>query len=179
MVNITKDEAMIIALDALKSTGLKWVVIEQAIETLRTTLAQPLPNARSLTDELMNCVDRLGSEADTVDPRVWDYLLVYAPKRPESKPVAMKFKIYKRTPPRGKELDQINSALLPWVYDQDPSSGYVASMWVTPIATLSLQRKPLTDDRISEILNTWDNADGTIASLCRSIEAAHGIKECS
>jgi hypothetical protein len=37
--------------------------------------------ARSLTDELMDCVDRLGSEADTVDPRVWHHLLVYAPKK--------------------------------------------------------------------------------------------------
>jgi hypothetical protein len=40
-----------------------------------------------LTDELMDCVDRLGSEADTVDPRVWQHLLVYAPK-PEEEPVA-------------------------------------------------------------------------------------------
>ena len=39
-----------------------------------------LSQARSLTDELMDCVDRLGSEADTVDPRVWQHLLVYAPK---------------------------------------------------------------------------------------------------
>jgi hypothetical protein len=44
------------------------------------------PQARSLTDELMDCVDRLGSEADTVDPRVWQHLLVYAPK-PEQEPV--------------------------------------------------------------------------------------------
>jgi len=42
--------------------------------------------ARSLTDELMDCVDRLGSEADTVDPRVWQHLLVYAPQKQE--PVA-------------------------------------------------------------------------------------------
>jgi hypothetical protein len=42
--------------------------------------AQPMAKARSLTDELMDCVDRLGSEKDTVDPRVWDHLRVYAPK---------------------------------------------------------------------------------------------------
>ena len=53
-----------------------------------------------------------------------------------TKPVAMKFQIYKQTPPRGRELEPINSALLPWVYDQDPSSGNTASMWVTPVATL-------------------------------------------
>ena len=39
----------------------------------------PLPMARSLTDELMDCVDRLGSEFDAVDPRVWDHLRVYMP----------------------------------------------------------------------------------------------------
>jgi len=35
--------------------------------------------AKTLSDELMDCVDRLGSEASDVDPRVWDHLLVYAP----------------------------------------------------------------------------------------------------
>jgi hypothetical protein len=50
-----------------------------------------LSQARSLTDELMDCVDRLGSEADTVDPRVWQHLLVYAPK-PEEEPVAWRFR---------------------------------------------------------------------------------------
>lgn len=38
-----------------------------------------LPESKSLTDELMDCVDRLGSESDDVDPRVWDHLLVYVP----------------------------------------------------------------------------------------------------
>jgi hypothetical protein len=36
--------------------------------------------AKSLTDELMDCVDRLGHEADAVDLRVWHHLLVYAPQ---------------------------------------------------------------------------------------------------
>ena len=30
----------------------------------------------------------------------------------------------------------VNNANLPWVYDQDPSSGNVASMWVTPVARM-------------------------------------------
>jgi hypothetical protein len=59
----------------------------------------------------------------------------------QPEPVAMKFQIYKQTPPRGRELEPINSALLPWVYDQDPSSGNTASMWVTPVATLLPQRE--------------------------------------
>jgi len=47
----------------------------------------------------------------------------------------VKFKIYKpveHDPIRGN----INSALLPWVYDQDRRSGFSASMWVTPVDTL-------------------------------------------
>ena len=60
----------------------------------------------------------------------------------QPEPVAMKFQIYRPTPPRGRELDPINSGLLPWVYDQDPSSGNIASMWVTPVAPLPPQRKP-------------------------------------
>ena len=67
----------------------------------------------------------------------------------ETEPVAMKFQIYKQTPPRGRELEPINSALLPWVCDQDPSSGNTASMWVTPVATLPSQQREwvgLTDD---------------------------------
>jgi len=62
-------------------------------------------------------------------------------KQPEPEPVPMKFQIYKQTPPRGRELEPINSALLPWVYDQDPASGNTASMWVTPVATLPPQPK--------------------------------------
>ena len=44
----------------------------------------------------------------------------------------MAFKIYKPTPPRGA-IPNVRDAELPWVYDQDPSSGNVASMWVTPV----------------------------------------------
>jgi hypothetical protein len=46
-------------------------------------------------------------------------------------PVA--FQIYKQTPPI-RALPDVKINSLPWVYDQDPSSGYVASMWVTPVA---------------------------------------------
>ena len=76
----------------------------------------------------------------------------------ETKPVAMKFQIYKQTPPRGRGLEPINSALLPWVYEQDPSSGNTASMWVTPVATLPSKKEwvGLTDEEIAEgIINSW------------------------
>ena len=56
--------------------------------------------------------------------------------QPEQEFVAMKFKIYLPV------KHQINHAKLPWVYDQDRSTGNVASMWVTPVATLPPQRKP-------------------------------------
>ena len=75
-------EVMKLALEALESDPISHAGLvsrKQAITALR--------QARSLTDELMDCVDRLGSEADTVDPRVWQHLLVYAPK-PEEEPVA-------------------------------------------------------------------------------------------
>ena len=51
----------------------------------------------------------------------------------QGEPVA--FKIYKPTPPR-HATPNVRDADLPWVYDQDPSSGNVASMWVTPVQTL-------------------------------------------
>lgn len=54
---------------------------------------------------------------------------------------SLAFKIYKPTPPR-LAVSNVNDAELPWVYDQDPSSGNVASMWVTPVkATPQLQRE--------------------------------------
>jgi len=34
----------------------------------------------------------------------------------------------------------VNNEKLPWVYDQDPSSGNVASMWVTPVAQLGINK---------------------------------------
>ena len=70
-------EAMQMALEALDSDN----------PDIQLRAAATLRQAHSLTDELMDCVDRLGSEADTVDPRVWQHLLVYAPK-PEEEPVA-------------------------------------------------------------------------------------------
>jgi len=53
----------------------------------------------------------------------------------EAKDEPVAFKIYKPTPPR-HATPNVRDAELPWVYDQDPSSGNVASMWVTPVQTL-------------------------------------------
>ena len=100
--------------------------------------------------------------------------------QPEQEPVVMKFKIYKPTVPDPMRQG-INNALLPWVYDQDRSSGFDATMWVTPVATLPPQRKPLTDEEFRAILRSlfrqqgWDG-DGWDLALKEAIEAAHGIK---
>ncbi len=93
----------------------------------------------------------------------------------QPEPVAMKFQIYKQTPPRGRELEPIHNALLPWVYDQDPSSGNTASMWVTPVATLpSPQREwvGLTDEEIYLETNHIDRSErGWAVEFARAIEA--------
>ena len=71
---------------------------------------------------------------------------------PQQEPVAMKFKIYKPTVPDPMRQG-INNALLPWVYDQDRSSGFDASMWVTPVATLPPQRPwvGLTEEEVEQL----------------------------
>jgi hypothetical protein len=99
------------------------------------------------------------------------------PKQEQGEPVV--FKIYKPTPPR-HAIPNVRDAELPWVYDQDPSSGNVASMWVTPVKTTLQQRKPLTDDEMWALWNSQGsdemNQQEAIA-FARAIEAAHGIKE--
>ena len=42
--------------------------------------AEPV-TAESITDAMMNLVDRLGSESKQVDLRAWQHLLVYAPRQ--------------------------------------------------------------------------------------------------
>ena len=87
--------------------------------------------------------------------------------QPEQEPVA--FYVYKPTLPRG-HLGNVSDGHLPWVYDQDPSSGYSARMLVY---TTPPHRKPLTDEEIGRIAG--DSLDAW--SCARAIEAAHGIKE--
>ena len=97
--------------------------------------------------------------------------------QPEQEPLAMKFKIYKPTVPDPMRQG-INNALLPWVYDQDRNSGFDATMWVTPVATLPPQRKPLSDEEIILIVAECASShQHTDIHFARAIEAAHGIKE--
>src|SRR6185437_14006740 len=47
--------------------------------------------AKSISDEMMDLVDRLGSEYDKVDPRAWDHLLVYVPRRETKAPEGVSY----------------------------------------------------------------------------------------
>ena len=78
---------------------------------------------RIISTDTVRCVPDLAYFAE----------LVAAKEREQSEPVA--FKIYKPTTPR-HATPNVQDAELPWVYDQDPLSGNVASMWVTPVQAL-------------------------------------------
>jgi len=89
-------------------------------------------------------------------------------EQPQQEPVA--FYVYKPTLPRG-HLGNVSDGDLPWVYDQDPSSGYSARMLVH---TTPPQRKPLTDEQIEQL--EQDTCAMEFPETVRAIEAAHGIK---
>jgi hypothetical protein len=71
---------------------------------------------------------------------------------PVQEPV--KFKIYKPTRPLLATPD-VSIDALPWVYDQDPSSGNVASMWVTPVSAPA-QPEPVQERKPA----CWHSEDG-------------------
>lgn len=50
--------------------------------------------APPISDAMMDLVDRLGSEYDKVDPRAWEYLLIYAPKHMLTQPAASAEPVY-------------------------------------------------------------------------------------
>ncbi|WP_260426377.1 hypothetical protein [Burkholderia cepacia] len=58
--------------------------IAYARSSANETGAEGAKWAKSISDEMMDLVDRLGSEWDKVDPRAWRHLLVYAPKPKET-----------------------------------------------------------------------------------------------
>lgn len=94
--------------------------------------------------------------------------------QPAQEPVA--FYVYKPTLPRG-HLGNVSDVDLPWVYDQDPSSGYSARMLVY---TAPPQRKPLSDEEIVKITSDpclYIRGGDYRVDIARAIEAAHGIKE--
>jgi len=96
------------------------------------------------------------------------YVFAPQPKEPEQEPVA--FYVYKPTLPRGN-LGNVSDGNLPWVYDQDPSSGYSARMLVY---TAPPQRTwvGLTDEEINDIAKNYAlNNPTTPLHFARAIEA--------
>jgi hypothetical protein len=86
---------------------------------------------------------------------------------PKAKDEPVAFKIYKPTPPR-HAIPNVRDAELPWVYDQDPSSGNVASMWVTPVKATPPQRTwvGLTDVEVDQAFTEL-----TLRKIYQAIEA--------
>ena len=95
---------------------------------------------------------------------------VMAELETEQEPVA--FYVYKPTLPRGN-LGNVSDSNLPWVYDQDPSSGYSARMLVY---TAPPQRTwvGLTDEEIADCAEKMEASDPTDSfwrEFFRGIEA--------
>jgi hypothetical protein len=105
-------EAMKLALEALKG------VLDDSPKVMEASISGGLY-------EVVQCRDAIKALEEALEEAL--------AKQEQGEPVA--FKIYKPTPPR-HATPNVRDADLPWVYDQDPSSGNVASMWVTPVQTL-------------------------------------------
>ena len=130
--------------------------VEKAITALRRALEQQ-PN-RALVTCLFDAAAKSGNpksielaaQLSGVPPcEKCGYVIQHCRcPQPAEEPVA--FQIFKPTPPR-LAIPNVRDAELPWVYDQDPSSGNVASMWVTPVARPqpAAQWVGLTDEEIA------------------------------
>ena len=139
---MTKDEALTMALEALEnvlddspkvlyasiSGGLYEVVqCREAITAIKKALAQPEQdqfkpdwNTEAVLVEEMQ---RMAKRIEELEIEREQVQYKYGP---------MSFQIY--LPLYATPV--VNNAKLPWVYDQDRSSGNVASMWVTPVARM-------------------------------------------
>ena len=89
--------------------------------------------------------------------------------QPEQEPVA--FYVYKPTLSRGN-LGLVADGDLPWVYDQDPSSGFSARMLVTP-ATSPPASKPWVGLTQQDIDIAFDDTQegGGFDEFARALEA--------
>ena len=143
---MTDKEAMKLALDALETEcdiyrehdedGAPEYILE-AITALKERLAQPEQEPAAVWELFEDGWDSIADPEWMESLPIGTKLYTHPPQRTEQEPVA--FKIYKPTPPRHATLN-VRDAELPWVYDQDPSSGNVASMWVTPVQTLKSKK---------------------------------------
>jgi hypothetical protein len=141
---MTKDEALRLALEALeqiKRYGNNFLYkqteknpYEQLCEAI-TAIKAALETKDEIDWKDMYEKEKRHSEMWTAKYERDIGPLEKAVPQQEAKDEPVGFKIYKPTPPRGA-IPNVRDAELPWVYDQDPSSGNVASMWVTPVQTL-------------------------------------------
>lgn len=161
---MTQNEALRLALEALEKL---WNIIDD-IDTYSDMAKADEKLYRSLVERRQRQrFEETGISTDGYELHGGAITAIKAALEAKDEPVA--FKIYKPTPPRGA-IPNVRDAELPWVYDQDPSSGNVASMWVTPVKATPPQRKPLTVEEIAK-LDCYDHL-----KFARAIEAAHGIK---
>jgi hypothetical protein len=90
---IAADQAMTIALMKSEQEPVAWVDLETSSiysvgshdkfgsGDIPLYIAPPKRELKSTADMMMELADRLGELPDDVDPRAWEHLLVYAPKR--------------------------------------------------------------------------------------------------
>ena len=116
--------------------------------------AQPQTD-QSVTPEYLEWLDSIQPRHGVGGNEAWNAGVAWAKAQPQQEPVA--FYVYKPTLPRGN-LGSVSDGDLPWVYDQDPSSGFNARMLVMPI-TSPPASKPwvgLTDEEVMVIAFDFD-----------------------
>ena len=132
--------------------------LEMALEALERSVATCFDQRSH--DEVMGRPEHFVNRAITA--------IKEALAQPEQEPVA--FYVYKPTLPRG-HLGNVSDGDLPWVYDQDPSSGYSARMLVyttPPQRTwvgLTDEDKQTAFDATQEGGGFWEFADAIEAKL--------------
>ena len=178
---MTKDEALKLALVALEKVTTEMLALK---DELAERGARPTTNVfhQRLWDSSFNAYTdhalpaataiekALAKQSDEFKcPLCYDDIAnIKNPSQPEQEPVA--FYVYKPTLPRG-HLGNVSDGDLPWVYDQDPSSGYSARMLVyttPPQRTwvgLTDEDKQTAFDATQEGGGFWEFADAIEAKL--------------
>ena len=153
--------------------------------------AEPVA-AESITDAMMNLVDRLGSEWKQVDLRAWQHLLVYAPQQ-QAEPVGevidergevdyisyvppVGTALYTASPqqqakPVQEPFDDLATELFVVAQISPADDGFSDTIdriesWLQKHFSTQPQRKPLTDELEAAFKDGWQSA-----------KAAHCIKE--
>ena len=125
-MTMTKNEALKLALEALKQIdeAMPFPVAKLAQASIKEALAQP-NQFNPDWDAMVVMVEEQHRMAKRIEDLEIELQQVQYKYGPES------FQIYLPL-----YSSPVNNEKLPWVYDQDRSSGNVASMWVTPVARM-------------------------------------------